>query len=341
MLRRFVSIFFLGLCLLPVPAFGFQRSTLSGEDILLAKRKFNIRGNVIDAKTLRPLDQVYVALVSGQGSTVRVAYTHAGVFEIDRVDIGRYTLEVKQDGYQTARQELSLTFGTSHRPRVTIALQPREEDKTAGPGGSVVSAEELAVPSKAYKEFTKGLEELNDKNQPGKSVKHFQKAIEIYSDYAEAYNQLILAHLLLGENAEARAVAMQAVKASPENGRAYALLGISYRNEKRYDESLEPLQRSVELDTEDNLALMELAKSLLALNRNSEALEYAERSHKLDSGPADVHLVLFTALVREKQYEPALAELIEFLEKYPGNPRVQEDQEQKKEVTVFIDNRNQ
>lgn len=340
MLGRLVSIFFLGLCLLPVPVLGSQRPPLNEEDVALSKKKFNIRGNVVDAKTLQRLDQVYVALVGARGAIIRVAYTHAGVFEIDRVDFGRYTLEVKQDGYQTARQELSLTFGAIPRQRVTIALQPLEARKVDESREGVVSVEELEIPSPARKEFVRGLEELNEKNQPGKSVKHFRKAIEIFPAYQEAYNQLILAHLLLGENTEAREAAVQAVDASPKNGRAFTLLGITFRNEKRYDESLEPLQRSVELDAEDNLALMELAKSLLALNRNAEALGYAESSHELDSGPADVHLVLFTALVREKQYVPALAELNEFLEKYPANPRVQEIQEQKKQLVAFLDNKN-
>ena len=319
-----------------LPAYGLQRPSPNAEDLELAKRKFSIRGNVTDAETLRPIGAVLVILRTTRGPSVRTDYADdRGTFTFERIGFGDYVLEVSKDGYKTAKEEIHLVFGAITTQRMLIMLQPEKSDSNAS-GTGAVTIDELQIPPKARKEFSRGLEELNDKNRPDESEDHFRKAIKAHPTYDEAYNQLALAHIYQAETETAEEVLKKALEANEENARAHMLVGVIRREQQRYKESALALRRGVELNPEDSLAQMELAKTLLELDENQAAGVHAERSHEMNPSPPDVHLVLFTVLVRQRLYDRALAELDEFLNKYPGNPRVSEIQEQRKQLVTFL-----
>jgi hypothetical protein len=188
MKNRLASLFLLVPLVFTVAAAGFQKGNVNPEDLELAKKKFSIRGKVLDKMTLKSIGQAFVTLRTVEGFVAQVAYTDwQGVFEMQRISPRTYFIEVKQDGYRTVRQEIVLAFGVHPRQRVTIELEPLEgAAATVTENGETVSLASLNIPKKARKEFEKGLEELNEKNQPDKSIEHFQKAIEIYPAYDEA-----------------------------------------------------------------------------------------------------------------------------------------------------------
>lgn len=343
-MKKLIGVLLIGMWSIALPVYGFQRGGLPEDIIELAKKRITIRGNVINAKTLRPIARAFVRLRTEQDFIVLSNYSDGqGVFEFENIRRGKYFIEVSQDGYKTTRQEILLTIFSITFQRVSIMLSPRELVSRPGESkkGKSVTVEELMVPPKAQQEFEKGLLEFNENEQFEKAVKHFRKAIEIYSDYDDAYNQLALVYLLQEQIEDAQKVLQEALTVNAENSRAHALLGVSYRNRQQYEESVTPLRKAVALDPEDALSQKELAKSLLALKKNAEALAHAEKSHELNPAPADIHLVLYTALVRQKEYEKALAELDEFLIGYPENPRVAEIQEQKKQLSSYLASRKQ
>lgn len=342
MARWIVVFLFLGLWLAPLSAYALQRRpTPSEENLNLLKRRYSLRGTVVNARTLRPVAEAKVTLRTKRGPVVWVVYTDGqGRFQMDQINFGPYVVEVQKEAYRMTEEEIHLVFGTSVFHTMSILLQPATPfaDPAGAPGASV-GVEELLIPPRARSEFDKGLRALNEKNQPDASEKHFRKAIDLYAAYDEAYNQLSLAHLLQNETEAAQEVLLKAVAVNEKNARAHSLLGISYRNQRRYEESAHSLRRAVELDPESSLSHMELAKSLLALRQTEEAGVHARKSHELNSASPDIHLVLYTALVRGNQYKEALAELEEFLNDFPGHSRIPEMEAQKEKLLAFLASR--
>ncbi len=244
-----------------------------------------------------------------------------GEFEFHNLKPGQYVVEVKADGYEVARQTVDIVFGS--RPGIVLLLEPTTQAGLKRPNpGRTVSAQELRVPRKARKAFTKGLRELNEKNRPDRSVPHFQKAIALYPEYGEAYVQLGVAHLYQGETAAAQETLERALTANQENARAHALLGMVYREQKHIDRSEQALQEAVKLEPGNWLAHMELAKTLLEQQKPGEALEHARQAHDLNAQSQTAHLLLYGLLIRQQNYQTALEELEKFLTLHPDHPSV-------------------
>ena len=141
------------------------------------------------------MPSVLIKLLTNSGIPMQQTFTRSrGEFEFHNLRPGQYVVEVAEKGYQVARQTVDLFFGS--RPGVMLLLEPTIQAGLKRPEtGHSVSVQELRVPRKARKAFTKGLRELNKKNRPDRSVPHFQKAIALYPEYDEAYVQLGVAHL--------------------------------------------------------------------------------------------------------------------------------------------------
>lgn len=89
---------------------------------------------------------------------------------------------------------------------------------------SAVSVHELQVPYKARNEYQKGLDHLNKQDAAG-SVSHFAKAIEKDSNFYEAYYELGVAQVRLGQNDEAMTSFQSAIDRS---GGSFALAEFAY-----------------------------------------------------------------------------------------------------------------
>ncbi|HWP59946.1 MAG TPA: tetratricopeptide repeat protein [Candidatus Acidoferrales bacterium] len=68
-----------------------------------------------------------------------------------------------------------------------------------------------------------------------KAIQHYQKAIELRPQYAEAYFNLGSAHYKRKELKKAEEAYLKAIELQPEYGRAHYSLGILYLEQKKYD----------------------------------------------------------------------------------------------------------
>src|SRR5207248_8714945 len=78
-------------------------------------------------------------------------------------------------------------------------------------GELTVPATDVNVPVKAQKEFEKGREKLEAKNWDA-AKEHFQRAIELYPQYAAAHSSLGMAYASLGQGEQAVSTFQQALK---------------------------------------------------------------------------------------------------------------------------------
>ena len=96
-----------------------------------------------------------------------------------------------------------------------VRVQPAREMVNANPtksSGATVSASDLKVPKKASKEFDKATK-LIAKQDWQAAIDQLNKALALYPDYAEAYNNLGVVYAHLGDPNKEREALQKAVAA--------------------------------------------------------------------------------------------------------------------------------
>ena len=154
------------------------------------------------------------------------------------------------------------------------------------------------------------------------SVDHYQRAIELAPDYEAAHMGLALAYFKLKQYSDAQAPLERVIALNPEQGRAYAMLGIVYKLSGEKEKAVEALQNAVHIDPKDHESHFELAFALMHKDRDFEAAEvHARAAHELNPGVTKTHLALYTvAAARALDFELIEEELLHILELSPEGP---------------------
>ena len=287
------------------------------------QRTMDFQGQVISSVDQKEITGAIVR-IDGTQARRQLSSDRQGRFRFSRLPAGTYQIRVTAQGYQTYISSINLINFSLINYRVR--LHPEENRTlTTKAVNPVVSVRVAAIPDSARKAFGKGAKELHEKDRPKRSLEHFQKAIELYTDYDEAYVQLGIAYSLLENDQEAVETFQRAVEVYPENARAYAFWGKHDYGQSRLEEAVEHLSKAVELYPNFWLAHKDLSRVLGEAGRVEEAYTHASRAHKLhtedsraSSRPAeDVHLVYYNACVNSGRLADGLTEINEFLELFP------------------------
>lgn len=267
---------------------------------------YSVRGKVLDAEKRAPLEGARVELRPEVGGTFGTMLTRgAGDFEFADVPEGHYEISVQQAGYHTVTEQIDVHGSVLG---LSVELRPTSSTVTPTPGPSSVSARELSIPQNAREAMAKGLMLLYEKSSYQKSVKQFQRAIRDYPEYYEAYTQVGVADLYLGNSANAEEALRKAVELSHgQDGDALSWLATLLNDHRRFTDA-EPLARKgVELDANSWHANTELARSLIGLQRPAEAEKSALAASKLQPDNPLTYLVLAN-IHGELENGPALLE---------------------------------
>jgi tetratricopeptide (TPR) repeat protein len=301
-------------------------STSFAQGGLETKGEVIVWGRVLDNATQEPVDQAVVKL---QGMTLRqeTRTDGRGKFTFQRILPGSYTITVIADGYQVAREPLSVleampqTLNSTYNPVVRLRRLPEGQEQSPETN---VALRQLQVPKKARKEFERGSEELHRKKKPERSLKYFRKAIEIYPDFDDAYVQLGLAHLLQNRTDEALQAFKKAIDIYPDNPHAHALLGKILVQQGQLEEGIRALTTAVELNGQAWSVRLDLGRALLQAGRIEEAYQHAKHAREINPASMNVHLLYYNALAQRGDYAEALEELDAFLKLYPDTPAAQQ-----------------
>ena len=280
---------------------------------------FAIAGKVFDKKDHAQLENVRVELRTFTGATVETVVTRSGGdFEFLRVGVGSYDLIVQQAGYQTASQRLDVQesfFGLS------IELIPILGTSSAPPGLPPVSTRELSIPKKARDAMEKGLASLNEKSGYQQSIKQFERAIQYFPGYYEAYTQIGIAQMHLRDNVSAEPALRKALDLS-QGQYAEALLWLAtLLNDSQRFADAEPIARKgLELASVSWEMNAQLARSLLGLHRTAEAEKYALAAAKLQPDYALLYLILANVHSQAENAPAILEDLNNYLRLAPTGP---------------------
>jgi Flp pilus assembly protein TadD len=281
------------------------------------RRTFSIAGVVRDADNNNTIDGAKVELRAVTGGTIATMFSSmVGSFQFDSIASGNYNVVIDQVGYLQAVQDVVIQ--DSPVMGLQIDLRRPANGGTNAPATPKVSAHELAVPRKAQDSMEKGKRLLYDKSDYQGSLAEFQRAVQAYPDYYEAYAQMGIAYVNLRDSANAEASLRKSYDLS--GGKyidACFLLAKLLSLNHRFAEAEPIARKGVEVDPNSWQANEELARALMGLNRFEEAESNAVQADTLKPDQPAIQLVLADIHLKLRNYPALLDNLNAYLKLAP------------------------
>jgi tetratricopeptide (TPR) repeat protein len=248
------------------------------------------------------------------GSPATVFTNWQGDFQVGGLARGTYVVVVEESGYERVEQIVQVD-----RAAWGLRLYLRKANAAGpAPAGYVVSAHELGIPSKARKAFEKGIEH-RAKKDPGGSLAHFQRAVELFPSYYEAYFQMGLVHLQLGQTADAENNLQKAIDfSSGRYANAEFAMGGLLADQEKFSDSERVTRRGLEQAPDSYLGQFELGRALLGLNRAQEAEQSAQKARSIKPDFSPVYLLLANIHYTQHAYALQCKDLDEYLRRDPN-----------------------
>jgi len=226
-----------------------------------------------------------------------------------------YNLEVKVDGFQLARELVTVPAMDFGSAAVTVFLKPQGEQLPFHPPtGAFVLA------PRAQKEVEKGLHDMNSGKIPS-AQKHFQNAIHMapgnpYVNYVTGMSYLLAKQLPV-----AQPYLEESVSLDPNQVPSLLALGTLRFEESNYPGAIDVLNKAVQLDPSSWKSQWMLSGSYLHQRDYQQARDHAEKALATGKEAASrVQLILGEALAGLGERQGAIAALEVFLTEYPKDP---------------------
>ena len=282
-------------------------------------RSFSVNGTVTDALTHAQLDLVKIELHPFGGGVAGTAFTSgSGSFQLDNIADGNYTLVADRVGYQILNIQVEVRGMPVYWIQIELVRIP-DSGAVANNGTGTISQRELSIPRKAHDDMEKGMALLYGKSDYQGSLKPFEKAIQEFPDYYEAYSQIGVAYMKLADAGSSEKAFRKSIEVS--HGRyagAYIGLADLFMNGGRFADAELFSRKAVEIDSNSWPAKSQLARVLLALHRSSEAETCAIAAVALKPDNADLYLVLANAHIQLGNRRALLDDLDHYLELAPS-----------------------
>jgi tetratricopeptide (TPR) repeat protein len=185
---------------------------------------------------------------------------------------------------------------------------------------NTVTLRELSIPAKASRAFEQGMECLA-KNNPAGSLAHFQRAIEEYAGYYEAYDRIGAADLRLWHIPDAEQAFRKAIEVSGgQYPHALLALGAILDQREKFDEAESVTRKGLDLDPQSWTGHYYLALAMFGRDRLAEAEQSVRDALHWKVDFPQAHLLLAEIHSREKNYSALVTDLNEYLKLSPDGP---------------------
>lgn len=287
-----------------------------------------IHVRVSDQANGQLIEGVRLELVRFPDGIVQVIFSDGGgQAQFSPFPAESYHIRASVMGYQPA--DVFVDPGSSPRGvtmNYTAEVPMRRDTPGSSAPGGKVGARELSLPPAAVAEFKKGIELLSEKKDPKGSVEHFQKAIDAFPAYYEAYYLMGMAKLQSGDVSGGVEALQKAIEIKAQFLEPYYPLSTGLHLLGRDKDALEALGKARELDKGGWRWPFEMAR--LHGNRSEwkQALPLAQEAASKRDAPPKVHLLLADLYSNTGQAKKALEELETFAKLDPASsymPRVQ------------------
>jgi tetratricopeptide (TPR) repeat protein len=245
----------------------------------------------------------------------------SGGFTFNDLNSGMYEIDVSETGYEPINQQVSVedsVFGL----QVWLHKASASRGESAGP---VVSVRDLSIPQKAHELMQKGLMLLYKNADYRGSIAQFQRAIKEYPSYYEAYAQIGVAYMELGDVASSEEALRKSIDVSQQRyADAYFILANLYVNAKRFADAEPVARKGTQLDDTSWKGHFDLASALYGLDRDDEAETEALAAAQLQPEEAATYLLLANIHIRLNKYSAVLEDLNAYLKLDPNGANAEQ-----------------
>lgn len=286
----------------------------------LGRNNVTVSGIVMSEGHNERIEHVAVRLCDGGGNLLQETLTpQSGEFTFRGLPRGRYILTLDANGYQSQQVQLDLSYASDKG--MTIYMKPLNKDASGAAAGSTVSAHELSMPEGARKMVASGQKKLYVDNNAQAGLADFQQAVTIAPGYYEAYREIGMAYVTLGNKDQAQASFKKSVELSGDTyGDADICLGTLLVEGGNVAEGEKQIRRGVELNPNSWRGFYELGKLDLGREHLDSALASAERAKSLSPNTPIIYRLLANIHMRQKSYPQLLGDLDAYIKLDPNSP---------------------
>lgn len=318
---------------MPVPT-RFTRFSVAGLLLCLVlclappsgAQRFTINGRVLYDANGSPAMQVLVTLRNFTDMGVdQTATDSMGNFTFS-VGRGVYYLSVRQPGYMEISERVEVGISSINGVQLSLRAMPAKAGLQTSHNSPrfTVPAELLKVPEKARESYRAGLREFNRNANLPSSMRFFQKAIDLYPEFAEAHYWKGMVQLDLTEYENARASFEESVRLNEKLAAAYFPLGSLHMHFREPEKAASILQKGLAQFDKYWQGHFELARACVAIGKLKEAEISARRAQQLKPDFHRVHVLLANIYWEQGRDAEALAEGEMFLKAAPEDPVAEE-----------------
>ena len=280
----------------------------------------SVTGVVLSEGSNERIQHVVVRLCDNGGTMLQLSTTtDSGEFSFRGLQRVAYILTFEANGFQNYEMRLDLSFMSDRG--MTIYLRPIEKEKRAGATGTVVSAHELSMPQKARSLMESGKKELYAQKNAETALRDLKQAVAIAPGYYEAYCEIAVAYLTLGNREEATNNFKKSVEVSHDTyGDAEVGLGTLFVERGDGPTGEQALRRGVQLNPNSWMGFYEIGKLELNHGRIEQALEAAEHAKSLAPNAPIIYRLLANIHMRQENFVAALEDIDAYLKLDPDSP---------------------
>ena len=252
------------------------------------------------------------------GGAVATAVTDSGgEFYFTDVGVGNsYTLSLDVPGYQPVRRSLTTDAMVNNADVTLVPLRGAKQPD----GGPIVSVEQLRIPPKAMAEFRQGVRQMS-LGRSGAAERSFRKAIHLCPNFARSYMRLSALYADRGRFSQADRAIQRALRLHHASSSAYGYLGYVSVKENRPKKAAQAFHRALALRKDNWFAELELGRLRYSQKKFRRALPHLLAARRIHPELASTHLLLYDDLIRLGERKKALAELDDFLTRFPDAPQ--------------------
>ena len=279
---------------------------------------FKLRGQI-----LPPL-RTLVFLTSHDGSFAdRAISNYKGRFKFKKLKPGTYAITLFHPYWGETRRTIEVTGSfADEQGRIDVSVPFRRSEqgrKRMLRRRTLVSAKQLSISSKAWRELRKARRKLS-KDDAEAAAAHLEKAVEISPQFMIAWNFLGTIAYREGQLGKAEEYFRKALGEGPEAYAPTVNLGGALLALGRYSEALPYNRTAAEMRPDDALANAQVGVNYFFLRKYQEAERPLLKAKSLDpSHFTNPQLVLAQAYEIQGRSEEAIAELREFLARHPDS----------------------
>jgi tetratricopeptide (TPR) repeat protein len=233
-----------------------------------------------------------------------------------------YMIRIKSAGYLPATQRVDLQ--NSQTGMAFLVLKPDPNQAPRAPAeiakAATVSAIDLSVPEASRREYDQGQRAIENHDLDG-GISHLKRAVELHDQFPQAYAMLGLAYNEQKKWNEAQGALEKAIQQDPKAVEAYFQLGASLSRQTDYAGAVKALNKGLELNPDAPhapSAHYELAKSYLALGQWQDANPHASKAVAMQPDVASWHILMGNIDLKKGDGLGAIAEFQAYLKLDPN-----------------------